>query len=110
MEEDNNIKIIREEIEKKRNPSPYTVGKNVINYIVNDMDHHPYTRWYRGIYYSSEPMIIEREAGWRSINNGCYSQHVQIERHPVYCPEPPQIDYQIDELLKNDCKPIISYR
>lgn len=39
---------------------------------LTDMDHFPYRRFFRGVYYESEPVIFGREAGYRPyMNPGC---------------------------------------
>jgi hypothetical protein len=108
--EDNNIKVIKDQINKKMSPYPYTISKNVINDVVTDMDHHPYTRWYRGVYYSSEPMVMEREAGWRPIKNNCYIKQ-PIQKKKVICPVTEIIDHDIDNIKDlSECKCITVYR
>jgi hypothetical protein len=67
------IESVRAQIERKLSGNPYMATQNSVKNIVTDMDHHPYTRWYRGVYYYPEPVIMEREAGYRPINNSCYS-------------------------------------
>ena len=57
--------------------------KNSSNYVdiiqtdclsaITDYDHFPYTRNYRGVYNSTTPVIIEREAGFRPRNDQCYN-------------------------------------
>ena len=36
------------------------------------MDHFPYSRFFRGVYYSSDPVVFERESGWRAERDSCY--------------------------------------
>lgn len=66
------VESIREEIKKKIS-GPYFANSQTVNNVVTDMDHHPYTRWFRGVYYYPDPIVIEREAGWRPLDNRCYS-------------------------------------
>lgn len=65
------VEYIRKMIEMKTK-APYFANGNSVKNIVTDMDHHPYTRWYRGVYYYPEPIVMEREAGWRPLENSCY--------------------------------------
>jgi hypothetical protein len=79
--------------------------------VVNDMDHHPYTRCFRGVYYSSEPIVMEREAGWRPLHNKCYNPGMVVKKRPLLCPEPEPIDYTVDDLQDGvPCKCIVMYR
>ena len=85
------IESIRREINKKTSSMPYFANSETIENTITDMDHHPYTRWFRGVYYSEEPIIIEREAGWRPIRNSCYALVMPVEEtsDPQHCFEAP---------------------
>jgi len=81
-------KYIREEICKKMDYSkPYYARGNTILPIVNDMDHFPYTRFYRGVPNISKPVVIERETGWRIRNDKCYRPTIEYEvkKSPEHC-------------------------
>ena len=67
-----NINFIQQQI-KKKNSSIYFANNKTIQNVVTDYDHDPYTRWFRGVYYYPEPIVAEREAGYRPIENSCYS-------------------------------------
>jgi hypothetical protein len=41
---------------------------------ITDMDHFPYTRFFRGSWKSRNPIVIDREAGWRPIESECYEK------------------------------------
>jgi len=69
---DSNISIIRNQISLKKQSSPFYSTANYAESTVTDIDHFPYNRFYRGVYYSSDPVVFEREAGWRSTRNFCY--------------------------------------
>lgn len=86
-----NIEFIKKSIEKKISDNPYFANKNSAMKIVTDMDHHPYHRWYRGVYYFPEPIVMEREAGWRKIQNDCYDLVIkrEPEKQPNHCFEAP---------------------
>lgn len=79
---DENISIIRSQINAKQSNTPHFVSINETQKIITDFDHFPYNRFYRGIYYSKNPIIIEREAGWRPLQNECYK--------PTFCFETPE--------------------
>ena len=85
------IEYIKRSIEKKTSDKPYFANKNSIMKVVTDMDHHPYHRWYRGVYYYPEPIVMEREAGWRKIENDCYDLVIkrEAEKQPNHCFEAP---------------------
>jgi hypothetical protein len=66
------ITSIQKQILKKNSDIPYIANNSQIKQSITDMDHHPYTRWYRGVYYFPQPIIMEREAGFRPQENQCY--------------------------------------
>lgn len=71
----NNIDFVRKQIELKNSPTVYYATSNDVEKVVTDFDHFPYTRFYRGQVDSHQPVVIEREAGWRPVQNSCYSYH-----------------------------------
>lgn len=81
------IENIRREIEKKTNGYPYFATNATVLKSITDMDHHPYTRWFRGVSYYPEPIIMEREAGFRPINNNCYDINMPLvpDEKPNLC-------------------------
>lgn len=59
-----------------------------VGYTVTDMDHFPYTRFYRGEYQSPEPVIFNREAGYRFVSQRCYDTQPEFATpYPNYCYE-----------------------
>lgn len=83
------IEYIRSQIEKKNSMNPYMATGKAVENVITDMDHQPYTRFFRGVYYYDTPVIMEREAGYRPIRNSCYN----VNR--VYEPEPlPKIAFE----------------
>lgn len=82
-----NINYIRRQIERKTSSNPYLANNNTILKTVTDMDHHPYTRWYRGVYYYPDPIVMEREAGYRKLENQCYAVNPPpiTEKQPSHC-------------------------
>jgi hypothetical protein len=66
------IESVRAAIARKTGSGPYFANNNTIRSSITDMDHQPYQRFFRGVYYYPDPVIFEREAGYRPINNGCY--------------------------------------
>jgi len=66
------IEFIQRQINKKLS-GPYIANGELISQSVTDMDHHPYDRWFRGVPYFPDPVIFEREAGWRPLRDDCYT-------------------------------------
>ena len=87
----NNINYVRYEISKKIGSNPYYATSNIIQNTITDYDHFPYTRNFRGIYYKTTPNVVEREAGFRQLQNNCYRKKMPnvIEINPRHCFEAP---------------------
>ena len=85
------IEMIRNQIAKKISNNPYFANADTVTKSITDMDHQPYTRWFRGVYYNPEPVIMEREAGWRPIRNSCYEVNIPPKKddEPNHCFEIP---------------------
>jgi len=69
---DQNVQNVRVQIDKKKGCDPYLATVNQAGQVLTDYDTFPYPRWFRGIPRSSDPVVAEREAGWRTINDSCY--------------------------------------
>ena len=70
----NNMDIIRFQIAKKNDYSrPYYATREIAESCITDFDEFPYKRFFRGDYTKTTPTVIEREAGWRPLNNNCYT-------------------------------------
>ena len=85
----NNIKFVRNQIAEKINYAiPYYARARDTTKVITDLDNHPYERYYRGVYYSDDPIVFEREAGFRPVENPCYKslncQYVE-EYYPNHC-------------------------
>lgn len=82
---------VRSQINKKISNTPFLATGNLVKKSVTDMDHHPYSRWFRGVYYYPDPIIAEREAGWRPLENQCYDviKPMLPEPEQEYCFEAP---------------------
>jgi hypothetical protein len=76
-----NIENVRAMIAKKKGVNPF-LSSNKIN-AITDMDHVPYNRFFRGIPQSNFPVVMEREAGWRKREDGCYKVIKPNEPHTV---------------------------
>jgi len=68
-----NNNIIQHHIMNKIGSQPYYPDPNLMYDTLTDQDSFPYTRYYRGKYYLDDPVVASREAGYREINNNCYS-------------------------------------
>jgi hypothetical protein len=84
---DANVASVRKRIAMKQGCNPYYGTINAAASIITDMDHHPYTRFYRGIPSSTDPVVFEREAGWRPQRNYCYGVSNCEEKgsYPNHC-------------------------
>jgi len=84
---EHNIENVRKMIAMKKNHVPFYGTWQQASSVLTDMDHHPYTRFYRGNYQSFRPIVMEREAGWRIINNECYNGGVDSvpDAPPQHC-------------------------
>lgn len=76
------IEYLREQMKKKVSNTPYFASNTSALHSITDMDHHPYTRWFRGVYYYPEPIVMEREAGWRPRSDYCYQVNIPAEPEP----------------------------
>lgn len=84
---DDNIKSVRNLIKMKQSSDPFYATGNQVTNTITDIDHFPYTRYYRGVYNSSKPVVFEREAGWRPLHNGCYTANFpnKQDAYPNHC-------------------------
>lgn len=82
-----NVTNVRNLITKKQSCYPFLATEADALSAITDMDHFPYTRFYRGNPHSSRPTVFEREAGWRPANNQCYQPNIRhIEQgYPNHC-------------------------
>ena len=79
-----NVENVRKMIMEKQTSCPFYATTNDASSVITDFDHFPYTRFYRGVYYSDKPIALEREAGYRPHHDGCYNmQRCQpVENNP----------------------------
>jgi hypothetical protein len=86
-----NVDVIRMGIDMKTSDSPFIPTQWLAQQTFTDMDHGPpYTRFFRGNPRSSEPIVFEREAGFRVHNDSCYRvnqcrQEGYHEPYPNHC-------------------------
>ena len=74
-----NVDFVRQQILHKNSNTPYFALDSTVTNVVTDMDHFPYSRWYRGVYDFSEPIVAEREAGFRKLENDAYKPRIPIK-------------------------------
>lgn len=67
-----NVNNVRVQIAKKKGYSPYLATTEQAVQVLTDYDTFPYPRYFRGIPESSQPIVSEREAGWRPRHDDCY--------------------------------------
>lgn len=71
---DDNVDFVRDQISQKNSlEGPYYATGNIVENSINDMDHFPYDRYYRGIPDSDCPVVMEREAGYRKQHDYAYT-------------------------------------
>jgi hypothetical protein len=80
MLNESSVENVRRQIEAKQCYKPFYGLADYAPRVITDYDHFPYTRRFRGVYYSPDPIVMEREAGWRQRQDGCYE---------TYCPGTP---------------------
>lgn len=69
-----NSKFLNSMKELKNGDQPFYATKFVAENIKTDMDHFPYTRFFRGQYEFENPIVFDREAGYRPSRDSCYIQ------------------------------------
>lgn len=74
-----NVDNIRYLINKKKGYKPFFATATDTSAVLTDLDHFPYTRFFRGEYESDRPIVFEREAGWRTTENKCYKNQDPIK-------------------------------
>jgi len=86
-----NVQFVRSQIARKLDYNiPYYATRNDAGSAITDMDNFPYNRFFRGVYYEPKPVVFEREAGYRPLNNPCYRKQVLATSNPArYCWEYP---------------------
>lgn len=70
--DDSNVHGIYDKITLKKGYKPHLATVNDSRNVITDYDTFPYPRWYRGIPDSTQPIVAEREAGWRPRHDSCY--------------------------------------
>jgi len=63
----NQSEFIAKQIEYKKHYLPYYGTVNQLQHSITDMNDFPYTGYFRGVYWDSNPIIFDREAGWSNV-------------------------------------------
>ena len=82
---------VRNQIYKKKDNYPYFATTDHYDQVWTDYDVFPYTRFFRGVPLSSEPIFAEREAGWMLRNDDYYKASKISE---ILKPPPPNLCFQ----------------
>lgn len=83
-----NLHNIMELKKNKQANIPYYATVDTAAGVLTDYDSFPYGRWFRGEYQNNEPIVAEREAGWRMRNDACYKSFCNLEKihhYPQHC-------------------------
>lgn len=82
-----NVDNIRSQIAIKKGCAPYHATINQAAEVTTDYDTFPYPRWWRGVTGLSQPVIAEREAGYRPRHDNCYKIHESPNQvpYPNHC-------------------------
>lgn len=70
---DKNIAIVRGLIKRSQQSAPLYVTGDIPSSVITDYDTFPYPRWFRGVYDNSNPIVAEREAGYRILQSESYT-------------------------------------
>lgn len=87
----NNRDLIRFAIQQKQfGTRPFYATQELAQSVLTDMDEFPYFRFFRGEYNKPYPVVFEREAGFRPINEGCRPLLPPPAKcEPAYCWQSP---------------------
>jgi hypothetical protein len=76
----NSIESIQKQINMKNSSKPYYATTKTVEHVVTDMDVFPYTRFNRSQPMNENPIVFEREAGYRQVHS--YTPHVDLPADP----------------------------
>jgi len=81
-----NKRFVEHQMAQKAGYLPYYQNQ-AVGRVMTDMDHFPYTRYFRGIYYLDEPVVMDREAGYREMESYKYFRDPPDEPcpYPTHC-------------------------
>jgi len=78
----NNVNNIRKQIHLNNDTSPFLATLKDSYGVLTDHDVFPYTRYFQGVPEYTSPIVAEREAGFRPVNNHCYNLSIPNEFDP----------------------------
>ena len=81
MLNENNVENIRHQIHQKNQSSPFFATSVDVVHTITDYDTFPYPRYYRGVVGVTQPIVAEREAGWRKRHDSCYDVREPMKRN-----------------------------
>ncbi|MDC3332842.1 hypothetical protein OAV62_01230 [bacterium] len=71
----NNRNMIQFQINQKTQYNvPFYATQDIVESTMSPFDHFPYKYFWRGEAQNPNPVIMEREAGYRPLHNRCYKQ------------------------------------
>ncbi len=76
-----NRDALQYQIELYNKEAAFFPSRELVKSVVTDMDHFPYTRFYRGNPYSDTPVIMDKEAGFRRKLD-CYTPVYVVDEGP----------------------------
>ena len=114
------VEDVRNQIQQKLDYSQAYYGRNnTVKGMITDMDNFPYIRFFRGEYNKEYPIVFNREAGYRPLENQCYAPVLAYTPNPyinfcwqtpcstVYPCRPPPVDQASLNILNNrNCVPL----
>lgn len=100
-----NVEEVRKMISaKKYINKPFLATNHDVVKVITDYDHFPYTRLYRGRYQSTRPIVIEREAGFRTRHDDCY----KTNGYSNFNDNTPRVCFQNACSVVFPCNPFVS--
>ena len=94
-----NHDTIQYQIQLTNQQTPFFPSKDLIRSVMTDMDHFPYTRFYRGNPRENMPTIMEREAGFRKKLD-CYKPEYVVDEGPF-----PNVCFEVPCSTTYPCNP-----
>ena len=71
----NNRNMIQFQIDQKTQYNvPFYATRDLVESTLSPFDHFPYKYYWRGETQNPNPVVMEREAGYRPLHNQCYKQ------------------------------------
>ena len=82
----NQLQVDFEILKKNQYGKSFYATNRTVGKIITDRDNFPYDRYYRGVYQNPQPVILEREAGYRFVENNCYKTVSDAKgEYPRHC-------------------------